>query len=69
MNNNQINGFYDDDGNKINPDILPVPGLCITCRSYETENQEENVLCSLNRYDQHNSLDFICGAYQNKTTS
>ena len=67
--NQEINGLFDDKGNKINPDLLPVPGLCITCKSYDTDNQEENVLCSLNRHDQRNSPDFLCGAYENKAIS
>ena len=28
----EINGIYDDDGNKINPDLIPKPSLCIFCR-------------------------------------
>ena len=64
--NEPIDGFYDDDGNKINPNLLPVPGLCITCKSYDTPDWDENVLCTLNRNDQRNSSDFKCGAYEKK---
>ena len=64
--NNEINGLYDDNGNKINPDLLPVPGLCLTCKSYYLEDWEENILCNLNRYDQRNEKKFICGAYEKK---
>ncbi len=28
---NEISGFFDDDGTEINPDLVPKPGLCITC--------------------------------------
>ena len=31
--NMEINGFYDDDGNKINPSLVPKPGLCIICKN------------------------------------
>ena len=58
-----INGFYDDDGNKIDPNSVPVPGLCIICKQYQLDDSEENLLCLMNRNDQRNELDFKCGAY------
>lgn len=64
--NNEFNGIYDDDGNKINPNLFPTPGLCITCKSYDVGDWEENVLCNLNRHDQRNITDFKCGAYVKK---
>ena len=27
----EIDGFYDDDGTKIDPNLIPKPGLCISC--------------------------------------
>jgi hypothetical protein len=60
--NNEINDIYYNNGHKIN--LIPVPGLCITCKSYEDEDWEENMLCNLNRFDQKNSVEFICGAYE-----
>jgi hypothetical protein len=63
---NEINGIYDDDGNKINPGLVPIPSLCIICKSYDVADWEENVLCSLNRFDQRNSSNFKCGAYEKK---
>ena len=59
-------GFYDDDGNKINPHSVPVPGLCLLCKSYDDTDQEENMLCMMNRYDQRNERDFVCGAFERK---
>lgn len=61
-----INGFYDDDGNKIDMHSVPVPGLCIICRKYQTEDKEENLLCDMNRYDQRNETDFRCGAFEKR---
>jgi len=61
---NEINGIYDDNGNKINPGLMPIPGLCTICKSYHTEDWEENILCNLNRYDQRNEKDFSCGAFE-----
>jgi len=60
----EINGFYNDDGEKINPESVPVPGLCILCKSYQSDDWEENLLCLMNRYDQRNDKDFKCGVFE-----
>lgn len=59
-----INGFYNDDGTKIDPDSLPVPGLCVICRKYQIDDWDENLLCLMNRNDQRNDKDFKCGAFE-----
>ena len=64
--NNEINRIYDDEGNKIDLHSIPVPPLCIICESYDADNWEENLLCNLNRFDQKNSKEFICDAFQKK---
>lgn len=48
--------FYDDDGTEINPETVPKPTLCTTCA-----NEEE--FCIINRFDQKDEDEFICGAY------
>lgn len=58
-----MNGYYDDDGNKLNPELVPKPGLCLPCRP--DDNPSEEILCALNRLDQRND-DFKCFAYQLK---
>lgn len=60
----EINGFYNDDGEKINPESVPVPGLCIICKQYQSEDWEDNLLCLMNRYDQQNDAKFICRAFE-----
>ncbi|HEX7583615.1 MAG TPA: hypothetical protein VF373_02910 [Prolixibacteraceae bacterium] len=60
----EINGFYDDDGNKIDPDSVPVPSLCVICKSHQVDDWEENLLCLMNRFDQRNDDDFKCGAFE-----
>jgi hypothetical protein len=59
-----INGFYNDDGTKIDPESVPVPGLCIICQKYQSDDWEDNVLCTLNRNDQRDEPDFQCGAFK-----
>lgn len=59
-----INGYYDDDGNKLNPDLIPKPGLCLICKL--DGDPEEEILCNLNRLDQRDEDDFKCGAFQSK---
>jgi len=39
------NGFYDDDGNRINPDLIRKPGLCLLCRKNDIDYPMENMLC------------------------
>lgn len=59
-----INGFYNDDGTKIDPESVPIPGLCVICRKYQIDDWEENMLCTLNRNDQRDEPDFKCGAFE-----
>jgi len=60
----EINGFYDDNGDKIEPDTVPVPGLCLVCKSHQADDWDENLLCMMNRFDQRNNDNFECGAFQ-----
>lgn len=63
--NDDIPKFYDDDGMEINPDLIPKPDLCITCRKDEQVGKEE-ILCNLTRADQQGEDEFICDAYEPK---
>lgn len=62
----EINGFYDDDGNKINPEMVKKPGLCLLCKKNEMDDAMENLLCTMNRYDQRNKEEFECGVFEKK---
>jgi len=48
--NDEINGFYNDDGTKINQELVPKPSLCITCKKDDMGRSEE-ILCILTRSD------------------
>ncbi len=58
-----LDGFYDDEGNEINPDLIPNPQLCMSCKKKDWGGMEE-ILCNLNRLDQKDDDDFICYAYE-----
>lgn len=58
-----INGFYDDDGNKLNPDLYPKPHLCLSCKKND-EGGMEDILCTLTRLDQVSKKEFVCYAYE-----
>ena len=57
-------GIYNDDGTPINPKDVPLPDLCLRCKSYFAGDAEENILCLLNRNDQKDDPDFKCGAFE-----
>ena len=61
----EINGFYDDDGNKLNPSLYPNPQLCLSCKLNDCGDEEEEILCTLNRLDQRHEKEFRCGMYEN----
>ena len=55
--------YFDDDGNELNPDLIPKPGLCVSCRLDETDDETEQVLCNLTRLDEAGAGEFICYAF------
>ena len=57
-----ISGIYDDDGTKINPDLIPKPAMCLTCK--RDDDPREVNLCILNRLDQQDEEEFECGEYE-----
>ena len=54
--------FYDDDGTEFNPDLIPKPSLCISCR--RDGLREKEIFCNLTRADQQGEYEFICNAYE-----
>ena len=56
--------FFHDDGTEVNPDLIPKPSLCISCK--KDGLRDEEILCNLNRMDQLGEDEFICGAYEPK---
>jgi hypothetical protein len=63
----EIDGFYADDGSKIDPNLTHKPGLCISC--VHDDDPSEEIYCTLNRIDQVNENDFRCEAYKSKSST
>jgi hypothetical protein len=61
----EIDGFYEGDGTKINPELVSKPSLCITCKR-DDAGGEEVILCILNRIDKKDDEHFKCDAYESK---
>ena len=60
-----ISGIFDDDGNRINPDLIPKPSLCVSCKKDGLPGEEE-ILCALTRADQQGEQEFQGYAYESK---
>ncbi len=56
-------GFFSDEESGVEKESIPIPGLCILCKSYNEEDGDENILCQMNRYDQRNNSRFECGDF------
>jgi len=58
-------GYFDDDGNKLNPDLVLKPGLCLLCAN--EDNPHELIECNLTRLDQAEDVgEFKCEAFRPK---
>jgi len=62
---NQFFKFFDDDGKEINPDLIPKPSLCTSCKKDDDPTQEP--LCTLTRFDQQGEDRFDCYTFEPKT--
>lgn len=57
--------YFDDNGNELNPNLIPKPALCVGCRNDDDPSQE--IVCNLTRLDQQDEPEFICFACEPKT--
>ena len=66
MDPTEIRGFFNDNGYEVNPDLETVkkPALCMICFKNYDPGPEDDILCSLNRYDQKDNKDFICNSFE-----
>ena len=60
-----VSGYFNDDGTEINADLVPKPGLCLTCKK-DNAGEKEEILCVLTRNDQKKDKEFECGAFEPK---
>jgi hypothetical protein len=54
--------YFNDDGTEFNPDLMPKPSLCATCR--KDDQPEQEAACNLTRLDQQGEARFVCFAYE-----
>lgn len=64
MNQTQLSGFFDDNGYEINTELINKPSLCSICKN--NDNQKEELLCNMTRYDQRDEDEFQCDAFIEK---
>lgn len=60
----EIEGFFDDDGYEILPELIKKPSLCLMC--VNDDNPNEEILCLLNRSDQEDEKEFKCYAFRKR---
>lgn len=53
--------FFNGDGTEINPDLVPKPGLCLSCK--KEDDPSEEILFTLTRADQQGEPEFRCFSY------
>ncbi len=58
--------YFTDDGVELNPDLYPKPQMCLSCKKDDYDDEDEEILCNLNRLGQLDEEEFICFAYENK---
>lgn len=54
--------YFHDDGTEINPDLIPMPDLCLVCRKKNIP--EEEIPCTLNRIGLKAGEEFECFAFE-----
>lgn len=59
-------GYFTDDGIELNPDLYPKPQMCLSCKKDDIEDDDEEILCNLNRLGQLDEEEFQCFDYKNK---
>jgi hypothetical protein len=55
--------YFDDDGTEFNPDLVPVPDLCVSCTKNEIHDGKEEMLCNVVRLGGQKEKVFLCFAY------
>ena len=53
--------YFHDDGTEFNPNLIPKPSLCATCK--KNDNSKHEIACNLTRADQDEDI-FMCFAYE-----
>lgn len=54
--------YYTDDGEELNPNLYPMPHLCMSCKKKDMPHYE--IVCTLTRFDQSADGELICHDYE-----
>lgn len=57
-------GIFMDDGTPVDPSLVHIPDLCLSCSIYLSEDWEDNILCTLTRMNLQEGEEFECFAYR-----
>ena len=61
----EFSGYFDEEGNSLNPELIQKPGLCLLC--VKDDDPNEQMICNLNRYEQADAEgEFKCGGFHAK---
>jgi len=61
----ELSGYFEEEGNRLNPDLIPKPGLCLLC--VKDDDLDDMIECNLIRLDQAEKKDdFECAAFREK---
>lgn len=60
----EVDGFYDDEGHKVDPYSVPIRSLCVGCKKHHAGDLEEDKLCLKIRFDQRDEEEFNCSSYE-----
>ncbi|GEM_PF-2474100 len=58
-----LGGYFDQEGNRLDPDSVPRPGLCICCADNDSVDSGKEILCNLTRLEQRDEPEFRCGSF------
>jgi len=59
-----INGYFDEPADSHEPEIIPIPSLCLICKIHKYKGNKENLMCSIKRFDQRMDESFSCIAFE-----
>tara|TARA_B100001964_G_scaffold190087_1_gene211992 strand:+ start:5667 stop:6395 length:729 start_codon:yes stop_codon:yes gene_type:complete len=60
-----FNSYYNDDGTKFDPDLIPTPNLCVVCK-HDDDEGFQGIICRITRVDHRGDSTFRCDDYEKR---